>query len=411
MDLPLTSTLQHWSHNLLFRLSLCLATGSRLHASFAFTLRNTITCEKRATQRIQTLCEHRFGQCSCSWFSRIRRYCGPDRWWASCHHPRKWFCRTLWAHTLWWGRAWPGSQTARARAECAWPARLGREARQDRVDRDVSEVVVESGLEVTVKEQAGAKTGETREGRRWVKREDMRTANNLSHACVSHAWECAKCKRIVCTPEKCACNRWVCVQLAVAHSSCYYVGANPTTKNQRTKNSPLHYHLERIPSDFLQGSFDLPHSDFVHQFAFHQSLDVWMLVGFPRHALLLILDDAFYVELKSEIRFSANCQFQLFVSVSKLVHLPVVVPGVSCRHLQWVAWILFDATRNCLLYEFSSRPSHSDCCPWVSLLHVLLVLVIPCSSNCDSLMKLGRSSTSAILISVFQELRKMSEFS
>ena len=32
-------------------------------------------------------------------FSRSRR-CGPDRWWASCHHPRKYSCRTCWAHNL-----------------------------------------------------------------------------------------------------------------------------------------------------------------------------------------------------------------------------------------------------------------------------------------------------------------------
>ena len=43
-------------------------------------------------------------------------------------------------------------------------------------------------------------------------------------------------------------------------------------------------------------------------------------------------------------------------------------------------------------------------------LHVLVVLVIPRSTNCDSLMELGRSLTFANLISVSRRLRKMSEF-
>ena len=35
-----------------------------------------------------------------------------------------------------------------------------------------------------------------------------------------------------------------------------------------------------------------------------------MLLGFPRHALLLILDDAFVWNFESECRFTANCHFQ-----------------------------------------------------------------------------------------------------
>ena len=59
------------------------------------------------------------------------------------------------------------------------------------------------------------------------------------------------------------------------------------------------------------------------------------------------------------------------------------------------------ATRNCSLHDFSSRRSHSECCPEVSFyLHVQLVSVIPRSANCDFLMELGQSSTSAILLSV-----------
>ena len=40
-----------------------------------------------------------------------------------------------------------------------------------------------------------------------------------------------------------------------------------------------------------------------------------MLLGFPRHALLLILDDAFVWNFESEFLFTAKCHFQLFESV------------------------------------------------------------------------------------------------
>ena len=102
-----------------------------------------------------------------------------------------------------------------------------------------------------------------------------------------------------------------------------------------------------------------------------------MLLGFPRHALLLILDDAFVWNFVSP--FITNCHFQMCESVCttlvflESVHLSVVFFGSPCRRLQWVAWLLSYATRNCLLHELSSRPSHSDFCPCVILLHVLLV--------------------------------------
>ena len=42
----------------------------------------------------------------------------------------------------------------------------------------------------------------------------------------------------------------------------------------------------------------------------------------------------------------------------------------------------------------------------VILMHVLLVLVLPPSTNCDSLTELGRSLAFAILISASQELHQ-----
>ena len=49
----------------------------------------------------------------------------------------------------------------------------------------------------------------------------------------------------------------------------------------------------------------------------------FMLLGFPKHALLLILDDALVWNFESECWFTANCHFLLFESVYKLVHTPL----------------------------------------------------------------------------------------
>ena len=107
---------------------------------------------------------------------------------------------------------------------------------------------------------------------------------------------------------QCVYTRKMCVQLvrvctpSVAHTVDATtwvrtpVGTTPTTKNQRKKKtSSFHYHLEGIPSDFLQGSL--------------------MLLSFPRHALFLILDDACVWNFESQFWFTANCHFQLRESV------------------------------------------------------------------------------------------------
>ena len=59
--------------------------------------------------------------------------------------------------------------------------------------------------------------------------------------------------------------------------------------------------------------------------------------------------------------------------------------------------------------KFSSRLPHSDCCPCVSLSHVLLVLVILRSTNCDSLMEFGQSLTFAFLVWTLQKLHQTSK--
>ena len=99
---------------------------------------------------------------------------------------------------------------------------------------------------------------------------------------------------------------------------------------------------------------------------------------------------------------------QPFVILHESVHLSNSLEfyvGICNELLEFVSY----ATRNCLLHEISSRPCHSDCCPCVIPLHVLLVFVIPRSTNCDSLIELGRSLTFAILISASQELHQTSK--
>ena len=117
----------------------------------------------------------------------------------------------------------------------------------------------------------------------------------------------------------------------------------------------------------------------------HQMYEL-ILLRFPRHALFWFL-------------MMPLCRVWECTPLHCILWNVMQKSAMSCLNLLY-------ATRNCLLHEFSSRPAHSDCCPCVSLLHVLLVLVLPRSTNCDSLMLGSKSSTSAILISVSQELHQ-----
>ena len=56
-----------------------------------------------------------------------------------------------------------------------------------------------------------------------------------------------------------------------------------------------------------------------------------MLLGFPRHALVLILDDAFVWNFESEFWFIAKYYFQLCESVCAT---SCRIPGISCRRLR-----------------------------------------------------------------------------
>ena len=96
VNLSLTSTLHHWSQNLLFLLFLSLATDSRLRAFLAFRLRNKITNEKLFETEDSNTVETPNRPVFSIMFFENRRNCGSDRWWASCHHPRKYSWRTRW---------------------------------------------------------------------------------------------------------------------------------------------------------------------------------------------------------------------------------------------------------------------------------------------------------------------------
>ena len=106
--------------------------------------------ENAAKQKIQTLWEHQIVSCPRSRFSRSRRNCGSDRWWASCHYPRKWSVELLGLINcvcVWLGQvAKLRDASAELHVSCA--SKTGK-LRQHLVDVGVSKVVVGSGLEVT----------------------------------------------------------------------------------------------------------------------------------------------------------------------------------------------------------------------------------------------------------------------
>ena len=139
-----------------------------------------------------------------------------------------------------------------------------------------------------------------------------------------------------------------------------------------------------------------------------------MRLGFPRHALVLILDDACVCNFEPEFRFIAKYYIQMYESVCTP---PRRIPWECTPHrrILWNVMLLKNlshATRNCLLHDFSSRPSHSECCPYVILcLLVLFVLVIPRSTNLRLSDRIGSKSYICNFELGFQELHQMPKFS
>ena len=133
------------------------------------------------------------------------------------------------------------------------------------------------------------------------------------------------------------------------HSCCYYVGAYPCG------NDPDHLNFKKIiaPWPPLREYFQTSFKFFLISLNWtwsssllstsHQMHEL-ILVGFARHALVLILDDAFVWSFESELWFIAKYYFQLCESVYKPRRIPwectpLQFFGMSCRRLQWVAWI------------------------------------------------------------------------
>ena len=81
------------------------------------------------------------------------------------------------------------------------------------------------------------------------------------------------------------CNKWVYVHQSLSHV--YETQKNLSQKISQTSSSRVH--------------LDLSHKYLFHWLAFHNH-DKWRLLGFPRHAFLLISDDAFVWTLSNCVR-------------------------------------------------------------------------------------------------------------
>ena len=267
----------------------------------------------------------------------------------------------------------------------------------------------------------------------------------LSHACVFTRMRSVKCAQSVCAtakmcvqqvrmcavpgpqrklllwthPRLCVCLRKM-LRLAVprlvtATRKVFIEGSlTASTAPFCGRGSPalLHDHLERIPLDFFEFLFDLSHQDL---FAFHQLSDVWFNSSrFP--------EAGFY----SDSRWCLCVEFWIWVPVHREVVFPIVwerlynPPSYSMSvYTSPILWnFMLASAMSCLNFVLCNSQLPAS---WIffaafslSVLvwfffHVLLVLVIPRSANCESLMPLGQSSISAILISVSQELHQTSK--
>ena len=262
--------------------------------------------------------------------------------------------------------------------------------RQDRVDGCVGEV----GLEVTVQKQQ-TETGET-----WEKSRETTCACNkhLFHdleprVCDTHedvrSTQWARCAQKVCEQHVSVCTPVVAHKVAV---STWVWNFTPW------RNSSLHDHLGRTPSDFLLGPFDLSHQDLIHKFAFHQVSDVWVNASrFPEACS------------SCDSWWWLCVEFWIWVLVHSEVSFPIV-----WERVHFLLYFLEYHVSLCKeLLKFCRMQLAIAC--FMNFLHGLLtqnvvLVAIPRSTNCDSLTELGRSLTFANLISVLQGLRKMSEF-
>ena len=145
----------------------------------------------------------------------------------------------LWAHNLCLHLTWPGSQTSRCRCRVAHVLRFqDGKLWQHHVPGIVSEVVVGSGLEVTVREQQG-----------WVRHEKGEGEIEKRHMC-EHLFFTDTWATLVHTHEDVRSTQWArCAQKNVratgecvhtprrTHCSCYYMCTRPFKKKPVGKNS------------------------------------------------------------------------------------------------------------------------------------------------------------------------------
>ena len=112
--------------------------------------------------------------------------------------------------------------------------------------------------------------------------------------------------RDVCTPrketvsEKCACDTNCVYTHRRRHSSCHYVGAKPESEKKIFR---FHHTMSNLISPTRTCSTSL--------LSTNCQMYELMLLGFPRHALLLILGDAFvwnlHLRFGSPRRIVSNC--------------------------------------------------------------------------------------------------------
>ena len=114
----------------------------------------------------------------------------------------------------------------------------------------------------------------------------------------------------------------VCTPHRRTHGSCYYVGANlcesdPTTKKLNNKKTHLSITIlrEHLRTSFMFFLISLTRTWSTIWVSTNHQMYQFILHGFPRHALVLILDDAFVWSFESEFWFIANYFLKLCESV------------------------------------------------------------------------------------------------
>ena len=132
------------------------------------------------------------------------------------------------------------------------------------------------------------------------------------------------------------------------HSSCYYMGANTSTAKKKSKqkiSTPWPFLREYLQTSVQVLVISHTRTWSTSLLFTNRQMYELMLLGFPRHALFLILDDAFVWNFESEFWFTANCHFQLPESVYKLVRLP----PLPLYSLEFYAGVCNELLKLCLV--------------------------------------------------------------